>query len=57
MSYLLSKLSCFNDALDPYFDTKTMEVHRSSHHHGSTETLRPAIKDTLAGVVSIEEKQ
>ncbi|HNQ26591.1 MAG TPA: superoxide dismutase [Aquaticitalea sp.] len=50
MSFELPKLKYAYDALEPYIDAKTMEIHHSKHHQGYTTNLNNAIEGTdLAG--------
>jgi len=46
MSFKLPELSFPYDALEPYFDARTMEIHHSKHHAGYTNNLNNAIKGT-----------
>jgi Fe-Mn family superoxide dismutase len=55
MSFELPKLNYAYDALEPYIDAKTMEIHHSKHHAGYTSKLNAAIKDTELENKSIEE--
>lgn len=50
MSFELPKLPYNYDALEPYIDATTMEIHYSKHHGGYTKKLNSAIEGTpLAG--------
>ncbi len=50
MSFELPKLPYNYDALEPYIDATTMEIHHSKHHGGYTKKLNSAIEGTpLAG--------
>ena len=46
MSFELPKLPYAYDALEPYIDAKTMEIHHSKHHAGYTNNLNAAIAGT-----------
>ena len=55
MAFELPKLSYSYHALEPYIDSKTMEIHHSKHHGGYTSNLNNAIKDTALEKLSIED--
>ena len=44
MSHTLPELPYAYDALEPYFDAKTMEIHHTKHHQTYVEKLNAAIK-------------
>ena len=46
MSFQLPKLPYAYDALEPYIDARTMEIHHSKHHNGYTTNLNNAITGT-----------
>ena len=46
MAFELPKLPYAYDALEPYIDAKTMEIHHSKHHNGYTTNLNNAIEGT-----------
>jgi len=46
MSFQLPKLPYAYDALEPYIDARTMEIHYSKHHNGYTTNLNNAIGGT-----------
>ncbi|MFV9483614.1 superoxide dismutase [Christiangramia sp. ASW11-125] len=46
MSFELPKLKYAFDALEPYIDAKTMEIHHDKHHAGYTKKLNDAIEGT-----------
>lgn len=45
MSYTLPELSYAYDALEPYIDARTMEIHHTKHHQAYINNLNAAIKD------------
>ena len=55
MSFELPKLPYAYNALEPYIDEKTMEIHHSKHHNGYTNNLNNAISGTDLEGKSIEE--
>lgn len=55
MSFELQKLSYSYNALEPYIDAQTMEIHHSKHHGGYTNNLNKAIENTPLADMSIEE--
>lgn len=55
MSFELPKLPYAYDALTPYIDAKTMEIHHTKHHAGYTNNLNAAIKGTDLEGKSIED--
>ena len=55
MSFQLPDLSYDYDALEPYIDTKTMQIHHGKHHSGYTTKLNAAIEGTDLEGKSIEE--
>ena len=55
MSFELPKLKYTYDALEPYIDARTMEIHYSKHHNGYTSKLNAAVKGTTLENKSIEE--
>ena len=46
MSFQLPKLPYAYDALEPYIDARTMEIHHTKHHNGYTTNLNNAIAGT-----------
>lgn len=55
MAFKLPNLSYSYDALEPYIDARTMEIHHNKHHGGYTNKLNDAIKGTPIENQSIEE--
>lgn len=55
MTFELPKLPYAYDALEPYIDAMTMEIHHSKHHNGYTTNLNAAIVGTSFEGKSIEE--
>ncbi|WP_185872560.1 superoxide dismutase [Blattabacterium cuenoti] len=55
MSFTLPKLNFAYDELEPYIDTKTMEIHHKKHHAGYTNNLNNAIFQTDMENMSIEK--
>jgi superoxide dismutase, Fe-Mn family len=55
MAFELPKLPYAYDALEPYIDARTMEVHYSKHHVAYTSNLNTAIQGTEYENRSIEE--
>ncbi len=45
MSHILPDLPYAYDALEPYFDAQTMEIHHTKHHQTYVDKLNAAIKD------------
>lgn len=45
MAYQLPALPYSNDALEPYIDARTMEIHHDKHHAAYVTNLNNAIKD------------
>ncbi len=55
MAFELPKLEYSYDALEPYIDARTMEIHHSKHHGGYTSKLNAAVEGTDLERKSIEE--
>jgi len=55
MAFKLPDLSYDYNALEPYIDAQTMEIHHTKHHGGYTNKLNSAIQDTPLAEQSIEE--
>jgi Fe-Mn family superoxide dismutase len=54
MSFKLPELPYAYDALEPYIDARTMEIHHTKHHNGYTNNLNNAIDGTPLAGKSIE---
>ncbi len=54
MSFQLPKLAYAYDALEPYIDARTMEIHHTKHHNAYTNNLNNAIAGTDLEEKSIE---
>lgn len=54
MSYKLPELGYSYDALEPYIDAKTMEIHYSKHHQAYVNNLNKAL-ETFNTTLSLEE--
>lgn len=55
MSFKFPELNYDYDALEPYIDARTMEIHHTKHHGGYTNKLNAAIKGTALEGLAIEE--
>ncbi len=55
MSFELPKLPYAYDALEPYIDARTMEIHYTKHHNGYTTKLNGAIAGTNLEGKTIED--
>jgi len=55
MSFQLPNLPYVYDALEPYIDARTMEIHYTKHHNGYLTKLNGAIAGTELEGKSIEE--
>jgi superoxide dismutase, Fe-Mn family len=55
MSFKLPGLDYDYNALEPYIDARTMEIHYTKHHQGYTNKLNAAIEGTDLENKSIEE--
>ena len=55
MKFELMSLPYAYDALNPYIDTKTMEIHHTKHHNAYTVNLNGAIEGTDLQGKSIED--
>jgi Fe-Mn family superoxide dismutase len=55
MAFELPKLAYAYDALEPYIDARTMEIHHSKHHQAYVTNLNNAIAGSETEKLSIEE--
>jgi Fe-Mn family superoxide dismutase len=55
MAFELGKLGYSFNALEPYIDARTMEIHHDKHHAGYTTNLNAAVEGTDLAGKSIEE--
>lgn len=55
MAFELPKLSYASDALEPYIDKQTMEIHHGKHHAAYITNLNNAVAGTDAEHLSIED--
>ena len=54
MAFELPQLPYAKDALEPYIDAKTMEIHHGKHHNGYTTKLNGALEGTRIESDTIE---
>lgn len=54
-TYILPKLPYSFDALEPYIDAQTMEIHHGKHHSGYVAKLNAAIENTELADKSLVE--
>lgn len=55
MPFNLPDLPYSHDALEPHFDTQTMQIHHGKHHQGYVNKLNEAVKETEHAEKSLEE--
>ncbi len=55
MAFKLPNLPYAYDALEPYIDARTMEIHHTKHHGGYTNNLNNAIAGTEMENMTIEQ--
>ena len=55
MSFELPKLNYAYDALEPYIDAQTMEIHYTKHHGAYTSKLNAALEGSDAATLKIED--
>jgi Fe-Mn family superoxide dismutase len=55
MSFKLPDLSYDYNALEPYIDARTMEIHHSKHHAGYTANLNNAVEGSSLEGKTVEE--
>ncbi len=55
MAYELPALSYAYDALEPYIDARTMEIHHTKHHQGYVTKVNAALEGTSLEGVDVNE--
>ena len=55
MSYTLPKLDYAYDALEPFIDAKTMEIHYTKHHQAYITNLNAALEKHPEFKLTLEE--
>jgi Fe-Mn family superoxide dismutase len=55
MSFTLPALPYAHEALEPHFDTLTMQIHHGKHHQAYVDNLNKAVAGTPNEGKSIEE--
>ncbi len=55
MAFILPDLKYDYNALEPYIDARTMEIHHSKHHGGYTSKLNAAVEGSPLADKSIEQ--
>ncbi len=55
MQYELPALPYAHDALEPYIDARTMEIHHSKHHNAYVTNLNKALEGQDLGSPNVEE--
>lgn len=55
MAFSLPQLGYSYDALEPYFDKETMEIHHSKHHQTYVNNLNNLLKDHELSSLSVDE--
>jgi len=55
VAYTLPELPYAYDALEPYIDARTMEIHHSKHHNAYVQKVNAAIEGTELENLSIEQ--
>lgn len=55
MAYELPKLDYSYDALEPYIDARTMEIHHTKHHQAYINNVNTAITGTEFASLSVED--
>src|SRR4051812_28523312 len=54
MAYTVPPLPYAFDALEPYIDAKTMEIHHGKHHQAYVTNLNKALEGTTLGEQPVE---
>lgn len=54
MTFTLPELQFATDALEPFMDKKTVEIHHGKHHAGYTTKLNTALEETGLSEVNLE---
>ncbi|ALD15152.1 superoxide dismutase [Buchnera aphidicola (Aphis glycines)] len=55
MTYVLPAIPYSYDALEPYFDEKTMKIHHTKHHQNYINNTNAILENTAFSSLSIEE--
>jgi Fe-Mn family superoxide dismutase len=55
MTHTLPALPYAHNALEPYIDTQTMEIHHGKHHQAYVDNLNKAIEGTDSATLSLED--
>lgn len=55
MAFTLPQLGYSYDALEPYFDKETMEIHHSKHHQTYVNNLNNLLKDHELSSLSVDD--
>ncbi len=55
MAHTLPQLPYAHNALEPYIDAQTMEIHHGKHHQAYVDNLNKAIEGTDAAALSLDE--
>ncbi len=55
MKYVLPKLNYAYDALEPFIDARTMEIHHTKHHQAYVNNLNAALEKHPDSKLSLEE--
>src|ERR1041385_7231750 len=55
MAFELPSLTYASDALEPYIDKQTMEIHHGKHHQAYVTNLNAAVQGTEWGNLPVDE--